>query len=97
MQEVSQAPLTGLIGTAGATNVQGEEQAKLDIVADELFLDAMGTSDLVSTMVSEEREEPEYVSDHWGQGHYDVVVYLCECIPMTVIFPEAGTVGFDNP
>jgi len=70
--EVSQAPLTGLVGHAGATNVQGEEQAKLDIVADELFLDAMRSSDLVSTLVSEEREEPEYVSDHWGQGHYTI-------------------------
>ncbi len=70
--KVSQAPLTGLIGKAGETNVQGEEQAKLDVVADELFLEAMMTSDLVSTLVSEEREEPAYVSEHWGRGHYTV-------------------------
>ena len=31
---VSHAPLEGLLGGAGATNVQGEDQAKLDIVAD---------------------------------------------------------------
>ncbi len=70
--KVSQAPLTGLIGQAGNVNVQGEEQAKLDIVADQVFLDAMMTSDLVSTLVSEEREEPAYVSEHWGRGHYTV-------------------------
>ena len=70
--KVSQAPLTGLVGQAGATNVQGEEQAKLDVVADQVFLDAMMTSDLVSTLVSEEREEPAYVSEHWGRGHYTV-------------------------
>ncbi len=69
---VSQAPLTGLVGMAGDTNVQGEEQAKLDVVADQVFLDAMMASDLVSTLVSEEREEPAHVSEHWGRGHYTV-------------------------
>jgi len=70
--KVSQAPLTGLVGQVGSINVQGEEQAKLDVVADQVFLDAMMTSDLVSTLVSEEREEPAYVSEHWGRGHYTV-------------------------
>jgi fructose-1,6-bisphosphatase I len=70
--EVARAPLSGLVGYAGATNVQGEEQAKLDIVADELFLEAMGSSDLVSTMVSEEREDPEYVDGPTGQGNYTI-------------------------
>jgi len=69
---VSRAAMTGLLGEAGATNVQGEEQAKLDIVADELFLDAMQASHLVSTLVSEEREEPAHLTEKWDRGYYTV-------------------------
>ena len=69
---VAEAPLTGLVGTVGSTNVQGEEQAKLDVVADELFLDAMQASNLVSTLVSEERDEPAHLTENWDRGYYTV-------------------------
>jgi fructose-1,6-bisphosphatase I len=70
--QVAQAPLRGLEGSAGATNVQGEEQAKLDVVADELFTDAMGASDEVCTLVSEEQEEPAHLARNWESGAYTV-------------------------
>ena len=72
--EVSVAALSGRLGTAGATNVQGEEQAKLDVVADQLFFDAMGYSGLVYTLVSEERDQPAQFQVPDGTGHY-VVFY----------------------
>jgi fructose-1,6-bisphosphatase I len=59
--EVARAPLADLTGYVGSTNVQGEDQAKLDVVADELFCEAMSHSGLVCTLVSEERAEPTYV------------------------------------
>ena len=48
------------------------DDAKLDVVADELFCDAMAHSGLVCTLVSEEREEPEYVVDNWENANYTV-------------------------
>lgn len=70
--EVRRAPLASMLGYSGTENVQGEEQAKLDIVADELFLDAMSTSGVVATMVSEEREQPEHDLAHWEDARYTV-------------------------
>lgn len=70
--EVRNAPLRGHLGLAGSENVQGEDQAKLDVVADEVFLDAMSTSGVVCTMVSEEREEPEHVAESFEEGDYTV-------------------------
>ncbi len=71
-QQVAEAPLRGLIGKFGKQNVQGEEQAKLDVVADEVFLEAMMASDVVSALVSEEREDPAYMPEDWGRAHYTV-------------------------
>jgi fructose-1,6-bisphosphatase I len=70
--QVAVAALAGTTGYTNTVNVQGEEQAKLDVVADELFCDAMAHSGLVCTLVSEEREEPEYVVDNWENANYTV-------------------------
>ncbi len=70
--QVASAPLAGLTGHAGTTNVQGEEQAKLDVVADELFCEAMSHSGLVCTLVSEEREKPSRVTEDWESARYTV-------------------------
>lgn len=69
---VATAPLAGATGYEKSVNVQGEEQAKLDVIADELFCDAMAHSGLVCTLVSEEREEPAYVVDNWENANYTV-------------------------
>lgn len=45
------------IGAAGATNVQGEDQKKLDVLSNEIFVNALRASGKVAVMVSEEDEE----------------------------------------
>jgi fructose-1,6-bisphosphatase I len=70
--QVATAPLGGLIGHAGSANVHGEQQAKLDVVADELFLEAMSHSGLVCTLVSEERDEPSHLTENWEDARYTV-------------------------
>lgn len=70
--QVATAPLAGLTGHAGTSNIHGEDQVKLDVVADELFCDAMSHSGLVCTLVSEERDEPSYVVENWENAHYTV-------------------------
>jgi fructose-1,6-bisphosphatase I len=70
--QVAQAPLAGLHGTIGAFNVQGEEQAKLDVLADRHFRGAMAHSGLVATLISEEMEEPDFVNAEREDAHYAV-------------------------
>jgi fructose-1,6-bisphosphatase I len=58
------APLHGLLGPAGATNVQGEEQQRLDRYANAAFLDSLRGSGLVAEAVSEELAEPVHLASH---------------------------------
>ncbi len=46
-----------MYGTAGSSNVQGEEQQKLDVLANTLFITAFRESNLVCVVGSEEEEE----------------------------------------
>lgn len=70
--QVATAPLGGMTGYAGSVNVQGEEQAKLDLVADELFGEAMSHSGLVCSLVSEERNEPSILTEDSKHARYTV-------------------------
>ena len=45
-------------GAAGAENVQGEQQQKLDVYANQALLHCLGLRDSVAALVSEEDEEP---------------------------------------
>jgi fructose-1,6-bisphosphatase I len=65
------AGLTELLGKVGTVNVQGEQQAELDVYADEVFAGLLRRGGRVSALVSEERAEPTTVD---GGGPY-VVVY----------------------
>lgn len=55
---IDRAPLTGALGNQGDRNVQGEEQKKLDVITNEMFLDHVRRSGLVDGLVSEEMEAP---------------------------------------
>lgn len=43
-------------GTVGETNVQGEEVKKLDVLANELFINMLQSSYTVALLISEENE-----------------------------------------
>lgn len=53
---VRRAGITQLFGIAGNTNVQGEEVKKLDVVANQLFINMLKSSFVTCLMVSEENE-----------------------------------------
>jgi len=57
-REVRAAGLLGILGSAGRQNVQGEEQQKLDVIANDAIKDAVGRSGRIAVMVSEEDEGP---------------------------------------
>lgn len=56
-REISRAALSGRLGAAGGTNVTGDQQKKMDVVANQLFIDAFAGSGLLACLVSEEMEE----------------------------------------
>jgi fructose-1,6-bisphosphatase I len=56
-KEISRAGLTNIIGEIGETNVQGEDQQKLDVIADIRFTRALRNGGEVCAIISEEKEE----------------------------------------
>ncbi|MEZ5536652.1 MAG: class 1 fructose-bisphosphatase [Thiolinea sp.] len=49
--------LVGVLGAAGSENVQGEEQKKMDIITNDVFIEALENTGHVAAMASEEMEE----------------------------------------
>ena len=62
-KKVNKAGLVDILGSAGAVNVQGEEQKKLDIFADTQFIDALKASGEVCGIASEENDETVIFDD----------------------------------
>ncbi|KAI9399252.1 hypothetical protein POPTR_002G069000v4 [Populus trichocarpa] len=69
---VNKAGLAKLIGLAGETNVQGEEQKKLDVLSNEVFIKALVSSGRTCILVSEEDDEATFVEPS-RRGRYCVV------------------------
>ncbi len=55
---VRRARLEDVLGAVGSENVQGEQQQKLDVIANEILLRTLGGRHGVAIVASEENEEP---------------------------------------
>lgn len=66
---IRRAELVNLIGLAGASNSTGDDQKKLDVIGDEIFINAMKASGNVKVLVSEEQEDLIIFN---GPGNYAV-------------------------
>lgn len=55
--KVNQAGLVDILGKFGAENVQGEEQQKLDVFANEVFIKTLSQREVVCGIASEENED----------------------------------------
>lgn len=71
--KIRRAGLLDVLGAAGATNVQGETQQKLDVYANQALLHCLGLRDTVGALISEENEEPIVLDRHADSGEYVVV------------------------
>ncbi|SAM82049.1 probable FBP1 - fructose-1,6-bisphosphatase [Ustilago sp. UG-2017a] len=60
---VRKASLINLIGAAGNTNVQGEDQKKLDVLSNEIMINALRASGKAAVLVSEEDDEAIFVGE----------------------------------
>ena len=55
-REVNKAGIADILGKAGNENIQGEEQMKLDVFANEIFIEALSHREIVCGIASEENE-----------------------------------------
>jgi fructose-1,6-bisphosphatase I/sedoheptulose-1,7-bisphosphatase len=67
---VGKGALAGSLGRAGSTNVQGEEQMKLDVAANEIFLRTNEWGGTLAAMASEEMEAPYAIPAEFPKGRY---------------------------
>lgn len=56
-REVNKAGIAEIIGQAGMENIQGEQQQKLDILANEIFIEALSQREVVCGIASEENDD----------------------------------------
>ncbi|RMH37582.1 MAG: class 1 fructose-bisphosphatase [Nitrospirae bacterium] len=69
-RDLSRSGLLDLIGSTGARNVQGEEVQKLDERANQTFIAAFDSSNVVRTLISEEMEKPLTITTAKQPGKY---------------------------
>ena len=67
---VGKGALAGMLGEAGTGNVQGEAQKKLDVVANEILLEANEWGGHLAAMASEEMEAPHPIPHRYPKGEY---------------------------
>lgn len=60
------------MGLAGETNVQGEEQKKLDVLSNDIMVNALRASGKTAVLVSEELEDAIIIEER-HRGKYCVV------------------------
>ncbi len=56
-REVNKAGIADILGKAGNENIQGEEQMKLDVLANDIFIDALSHREIVCGIASEENDD----------------------------------------
>jgi fructose-1,6-bisphosphatase I len=67
---VNKGALGDVLGTAGTENVQGEVQKKLDVISNEVLIDANEWGGHLAAMASEEMDSIHVVPNRYPQGEY---------------------------
>ena len=71
--QVRRAGLTGILGSHGALNVQGETQQKLDVFANECLIDCLSLRETIGIIASEENENPIILGHTSPEAKYGIV------------------------
>ena len=67
---VNKGALADGLGSAGSQNIQGEAQKKLDVLSNEILLQANEWGGNLAALVSEEMEDPRPIPTHYPRGEY---------------------------
>lgn len=70
-RSVRKAGIAGLYGTAGGENSTGDQQKKLDVLSNEMMVNALYNSHVCCVLVSEENDDAIFVPEHLA-GKYAV-------------------------
>lgn len=71
--KVRRARIEDVLGDMGEDNVQGEQQQKLDVIANEILLRCLGERANIAVLASEEDEEPMLLRTRDDGGRYCVL------------------------
>lgn len=76
-REVNKAGIAEIIGQAGMENIQGEQQQKLDVLANDIFIEALSQREVVCGIASEENDD--YIEIKSGENaHLSKYVVLMD-------------------
>lgn len=75
-QKVNQAGLVDIIGAFGKENVQGEQQQKLDVFANEIFIQTLINREIVCGIASEENDDFISICGEDGSNSNKYVVLM---------------------
>ena len=67
---VNRGGLIGILGSAETENVQGETQKKLDIISNDVMIEALDWTGHLAGMASEEMDDPLPIPDMYPKGKY---------------------------
>jgi fructose-1,6-bisphosphatase I len=67
---IGKGALGGVLGEAGTGNVQGEAQKKLDVLSNEILLEANAWGGHLAACASEEMDDPHPIPDAYPRGNY---------------------------
>ncbi len=74
--QVNQAGLVDIIGAQGTANIQGEEQQKLDVYANEVFINTLINREIVCGIASEEEDDFIAIKGKKGTNENKYVVLM---------------------
>ncbi|MCR9228373.1 MAG: class 1 fructose-bisphosphatase [Flavobacteriaceae bacterium] len=74
--EVNKAGLVDILGNAGETNIQGENQQKLDILANNIFIQTLRNREIVCGIASEEEDDFIPINSNNGENQNKYIVLI---------------------
>ncbi|GLB52693.1 fructose-1,6-bisphosphatase class 1 [Neptunitalea chrysea] len=75
--EVNKAGLVDILGAAGEVNIQGENQQKLDVMANNIFIQTLRNREIVCGIASEEEDDYISINSH-DDNHQNKYVVLID-------------------
>lgn len=75
--QVNKAGLVDIVGAAGETNIQGEDQQKLDVIANDTFISTLTNRNIVCGIGSEENDDFITIEGQ-GEDHNNKYVVLMD-------------------
>ena len=67
---IGKGALADMLGSAGSGNIQGETQKKLDVISNDILLEANEWGGHLAAMASEEMEHPHSIPHRYPKGEY---------------------------